>query len=305
MTHELATEARSERTSDIDLVSVEQGLRLLNDDALTAHAAVDAVLFDLAEVVDTAVMLLARGGRMHYFGAGTSGRIAHMDAAELPPTFGIASDVVVAHMAGGEAALARSVEGAEDDVEAGAQAAAACTSADVAIGLSATGTTPFVKSALAGARSQGATTVMITSNAVPRDPSVADFQLVLDTGPEAITGSTRLKAATAQKLALNALSTMVMVRLGRTYSNLMVGLIPANEKLRRRIVRLLAHASDRADAECEAALEACDYDGRATLVVLRAGVSPEEAAAALEEHRSVRLAVAALAGGGDSLVRRA
>ena len=237
------TEERNSRTVDIDLVSTEEVLRLLNAEEATVAGAVASVLPALATVVDHVVERIRAGGQVHYFGAGTSGRMGVLDSAEVIPTFGLEPGVFVAHQAGGASALSTAVEGAEDDEALGAKDARAVSAADVAVGITASGRTPYVAGALRRARLAGALTVLVSSNPAAPLAALAQHDVLVDTGPEAIAGSTRLKAATAQKMVLNALSTAAMVRLGHTYSNLMAGLSGSNAKLRQRQLAILREAS--------------------------------------------------------------
>jgi N-acetylmuramic acid 6-phosphate etherase len=290
-----ATELRNDRTTEIDTVSTLALLALLNEQDAQVAGAVAAVLPVLAEVVDVTASRLRAGGRVHYFGAGTSGRIGVLDAAEVVPTFGVDHGLFVAHQAGGEDAVRRAIEGAEDKTGLGQQAAAQVTAADVAVGLSASGRTPYVAGALTAARSAAAVTVLISSNlAAPLSP-LADYCLLADTGPEAIAGSTRLKAATAQKMLLNSLSTAVMIRLGRTYSNLMISMSASNTKLRQRQITILMEASGAAEDVCRTELARCDGDLRLALLCLLSGLTPQVAAVALAAAGgSVRVALTSL-----------
>jgi N-acetylmuramic acid 6-phosphate etherase len=265
------TELRNDRTLDIDALPTLTLLERLNDEDAMVAAAVRRALPDLALVVEAGDRALHTGGRVHYFGAGTSGRLAVLDAAELGPTFDLPAGVLVAHIAGGPPALTQAVESAEDDDASGARDAAQVTAADAVIGVSASGSAPYVAGALGRAQRAGAFTALFTANPRPPLASVADVVVCADTGPEAITGSTRLKAGTAEKLLLNSFSTALMVRDGRTYSNLMVRLTPLNAKLRARQVRLLRQASGAADAACAAALAEADGDVRVALVALLSG----------------------------------
>jgi N-acetylmuramic acid 6-phosphate etherase len=279
----------------MDLLPTPAVLALLHAEDALVPAAVEPVLGTLAVVVDEAADRIRRGGRVHYFGAGSSGRIAVLDATELVPTFGLEPGLVTAHLAGGEDAMERAVEGAEDDVAGGAADAAVVTAADLVIGLSASGRTPYVAGALTTAASRGAFTAVVTCN--PGSPlrSLAEVAVVADTGPEAIAGSTRLKATSALKLILNSFSTALMVRLGKTYSNLMVEVSATNDKLRVRKVRILREASGADETACEVALTQADGDLRAALVALLAGVGAEQARQALGAAQgSVRTALAAL-----------
>jgi N-acetylmuramic acid 6-phosphate etherase len=300
------TELRNERTTEIDVVGTLDLLRLLNAEDASVAGAVAATLPVLAEVVDRTVGRLRAGGHVHYFGAGSSGRIGVLDAAEVVPTFGAEPGLFVAHHAGGESAVARAIEGAEDRRSLGADTAAGLTGSDVAIGLSASGQTPYVAGALGRARAAGALTVLVSSNPVAPLAEFADYSLLADTGPEAIAGSTRLKAGTAEKLILNSLSTAVMIKLGRTYSNLMVSLSGTNEKLRQRQVIILMETSGATESTCRAELELCGGDLRQAMLCLLAGLTPEAAAAALASaDGNVRAALAAVSVPDDAQSRLA
>ncbi|MEO6999995.1 MAG: N-acetylmuramic acid 6-phosphate etherase, partial [Terracoccus sp.] len=216
---EAPTEQRHPGTRSIDTYSSLDVLLALNDEDATVAGAVREVLPELGRLVDRAVESLRAGGAVHYFGAGTSGRLAVLDAAELRPTFNGPAGLFVAHHAGGPEALVNAVENVEDDAEQGAAEAGGLRAGDITIGLTASGRTPFVAGALQRARERGAVTALVTANPRATLAGLADHLLVVRTGPEALTGSTRLKAGTAQKLVLNSFSTAVMIRLGRTWSN--------------------------------------------------------------------------------------
>ena len=286
------TEQRNPRTADIDIVPTEEVLRLLHAEDASVVGEVARALPVLAAVVDRTVECVRTGGRVHYFGAGTSGRMAVLDAAEVVPTFGLSPDVFVAHHAGGDRAFGAAVEDVEDDAALGAQDASAVSAGDIAVGITASGRTPYVSGALRAARRAGAVTVLVSSNPIAPLAGLADYVVVADTGPEAIAGSTRLKAATAQKFLLNALSTAAMVRLGRTYSNLMVSLSGANAKLRGRQVRILVEASGADEAACRSQLALCGGDLRLALLCLLSGLDPDAAAKALSAAGSVRAVLA-------------
>lgn len=289
------TETRNPKTHDIDLLPALDVLRRINAEDATVPAAVGEVLPELARAVELGVAALERGATIHYFGAGTSGRTAAQDAAELPPTYGVPADWVVAHHAGGGEALARAVEGIEDDWEAGRADASVVAPGSLAVGLAASGRTPYVGGALEAARERSAATVLISAN--PQAPLArgVDVHVGMATGAEVIAGSTRMKAGTAQKLALNAFSTAVMVRMGRTYSNLMVGVDATNGKLRGRVVTILTQATGLTEAVCARALGEAGGDTRVALVSLLAGVEAAEAARALEAARGrVRTALTEL-----------
>lgn len=275
------TEERNPATSDIDAVPTVEVLRRLNAEDARVPAAVAAVLPALAEVVDETVRRLRAGGRVHYFGAGTSGRVAVMDAAELIPTFGLPPGVVVAHIAGGIKALTIPVEGAEDSAEGGAADAAEVAAGDVVVGLTASGRAPYVAGALRAARAVGAYTALVSANPDAALAAEADVHLGADTGPEAIAGSTRMKAGTAQKMILTSFSTATMIKLGRTYSNLMVSMRATNAKLRGRTIRILQEATGMTMADCSDALTEAAGDLKVALVHLLSGTDVTSAAKAL------------------------
>jgi N-acetylmuramic acid 6-phosphate etherase len=291
---ESPTEGRNPRTADIDRVPTIDVLRMINAEDRTVPGAVAAALPELARAVDLGVTAISSGGRVHYVGAGTSGRLATLDAAELVPTFNAPPDWFVAHHAGGPEALVRAVEEVEDHSGA-AQIRRHATAGDLVVGITASGRTPFVIGALQEAQALGARTVLISNNAsVPVTP---DVLVALDTGPEAIAGSTRMKAGSAQKLVLTSFSTAVMIKLGRTYSNLMISMRATNAKLRGRTIRILHEATGLPEQDCERALVESSGDLKVALVHLLSGVPTERAAAALEDTKGhVRNALDRLAG---------
>jgi len=233
--------------------------------------------------VDAIGGALLRSGRLIYAGAGTSGRLAALDAAECPPTFGVPRGMVVALIAGGRRALTEAVEGAEDNAAAGARDVrrVRASKRDVVVGLSASGRTPYVLGALEAARRAGARTVAVVCNRGTAAARAADIAVVAETGPEAIAGSTRLKAGTAQKLILNMLSTGAMIRLGRVYDNWMIGVAQTNRKLRARALGILQQASGARPAPARKALAAARGDLRIALVMLKRGVTRLQAEFAL------------------------
>jgi N-acetylmuramic acid 6-phosphate etherase len=279
----MPTEQRNPRTLAIDEVGTTEILRMVNEEDSRVAGAVGAEIPYLAKLVDAAVDAVRAGGRVHYFGAGTSGRLAVLDAAELLPTFHAPDDLVVAHHAGGTAALLRAVENVEDSEEDGGTDASAVTGLDVVIGLAASGSTPYVAGALRAARAVGATTALVTSNPAAPLAELADIVIAADTGPEVIAGSTRLKAGTAQKMILNAFSTTLMIKLGRTWSNLMVDMVATNNKLRGRMLRILAEATGADEEACAQALAAAGGELKPALVHLLTGSDVEQARRALVE----------------------
>ncbi|MEE1825026.1 N-acetylmuramic acid 6-phosphate etherase [Streptomyces sp. BE20] len=281
MHHLPPTEARNPRSTGIDRLDALGVLRLINAEDATVPTAVATALPALARAVDAAVDALRSGRTVHYVGAGSSGRYATLDAAELPPTYGLEPGRVRVHLAGGPAALTRAAEGAEDSEEAGRAALAEAAAGDVVLGLAASGRTPYVAGALHAARAAGALAVLVSADPEAPLAGFADLHVCVESGPEVITGSTRMKAGTAQKLVLHGFSTAVMVRLGRTWSNLMTDVAAGNRKLAARKLTLLAQASGAGPEACRSALAATDGELKPALVVLLADAAPAAARAAL------------------------
>ncbi len=292
----LKTESPSDEHGDLDCYPTLKLVQALATDQQRAVQAVRDAAPKLALAVEAALPRIESGGRLVYAGAGTSGRLGLLDSVELNPTFGWPQDRVLALIAGGHGALVEAVEGAEDDSEQGAIDIRLheVGGNDVVLLIAASGTTPYVLGALQAARAAGALTIGIANN--PGSPLARDAEIgiVLDTGPEAISGSTRLKAGTAQKIALNTFSSALMVRLHKVYGNLMVDLRATNAKLRRRALALTMHASGADELAAERALRDSGFRVKVAIVALRAGVSVHEAGARLEACRgSVREALAA------------
>jgi N-acetylmuramic acid 6-phosphate etherase len=266
---------------------------LLADQALAA-AAVQAASAQIAFAVEGAVPRLDRGGRLIYVGAGTSGRLGLLDSVELNPTFSWPQDRALALLAGGPSALYQAVEGAEDDASMGGRDLLALGPGpdDVIVLLAASGATPYALGALAAARTAGAFTIGIANNPGAPLAEGADAGIILDTGPEVISGSTRLKAGTAQKIALNTFSSAVMVRLHKVFGNLMVDLRPTNAKLVRRSIRLIGLATGAGEEAARQAFEACDRQVKPAIVSLLLSIGPEQARERLSAGRgSVRAAL--------------
>ncbi len=274
-----STEQRNPRSRGLDLKSTREILRIINREDARVPRAVARELPRIARAVDAIARALGRGGRLIYVGAGTSGRLAMLDAAECPPTFGISPRVVQAVVAGGRQALVRSVEGAEDSAGQGARDVAArrVTRKDVVVGLAASGSTPYVLGALAYARRRGATTIGVTSNRRSALTRVAHIVIAPEVGPEVLAGSTRMKAGTAQKLVLNMLSTAAMIRAGRVYDNWMIGVALTNRKLRERGLRILTEATGATVEEAARALRQAGHDLRAAFLMLETGTSAAKA----------------------------
>ncbi len=280
---EAKTEAVNEATHDLDELATPELVALLAHEQGAALTAVEQVEASIARAVDAIAERLRAGGNLHYFGAGTSGRLAFLDASECPPTFGTPPSLVQAHIAGGPDALLRAVEGAEDDAAAGAaEATAALRAGDAVVGISASGDASYVVAALRTARKLGALTIALTGDESSALAANVDLAIVLDTGAEPLAGSTRLKAGTAQKLVLNALSTATMVRLGRVYDNLMVDLVATNEKLRRRAQRLVQTVAGVEADRARELLAASDGNVKVAIVMARRAVDARQARELLE-----------------------
>ncbi len=280
------TERRNPRTVAIDLASPQEIVDLINAEDRTVAEAVATQRVPIALAVEAAETALRSGGRLFYAGAGTSGRLGVLDASEIPPTFGASPELVQGIIAGGLAALTRAQEGAEDR-PSGARDdldAAGLRAGDVLVGIAASGTTPYVRAALAHAKTLGAKTVILACSPPPAEMlAVADIQIVPVTGPEVVTGSTRMKAGTATKLVLNMISTGAMIRLGKTYGNLMVDLTATNDKLVDRSERIVVEVCGVTREAARALL--ADANGRVKLAIVmhKRGMSADEAQRALDE----------------------
>ena len=271
---ELPTEGRDPAGADLDLRSTAELVRLMGEADATVPHAVAAAGEALAAAIDEIAASLARGGRLVYVGAGTSGRLALVDAVECQSTFGLDPGRVVALVAGGADSAATAQEHAEDDAEAGAAEvrALAVDERDAVVGISASGRTPYVLGALEAARGAGALTVGVVCVEGSPIGALADREVAVVVGAEVLAGSTRLKAGTAQKLVLNTISTVSMIRLGKTYGNLMVDLVATNDKLRNRVRRIVELATGASSTEVAAALDASDGDAKVAIVTLLADV---------------------------------
>jgi N-acetylmuramic acid 6-phosphate etherase len=275
----LVSEGRNPDTMDIDLLPTPELLRKMNAADQVVAAAVARVLPEIAAAVDRIVIAFRAGARLIYLGAGTSGRLGVLDAAECPPTFGVPEGLVVGLIAGGNEALVRAVEGAEDSAEDGATAlrAIGLTASDVVVGIAVSGRTPYVVGGLNHARRVGATTVALTCNPESAIARLADIAISPVVGPEVLTGSTRLKSGTAQKLVLNMLTTASMIRTGKAYENLMVDLHPTNRKLMARAARIVTEATGCTLDEAEAGLDRTGNDVKMAILVHITGDDPDTA----------------------------
>jgi N-acetylmuramic acid 6-phosphate etherase len=281
------TERRNPRSSTIDTASSLEIVDLIGAEDATVPGAVNRAREEIARVVDLIVAAFRAGGRLVYVGAGTSGRLGVLDAAECPPTFGTPPEMVVGVIAGGYPALVKSVEGAEDDVNAGLgeMDSRRIGPDDVVVGVAASGTTPFVRAALSRAQTLGARTAIVSCSEPPKLlRETCDVCIVVPVGPEVVTGSTRMKAGTATKLVLNTLTTGAMIRLGKTYGNLMVDLRAWNDKLIDRSQRIVMESTGLGRDEARDVIQAADGKVKTAIVMARRRVSRDEAERLLEEH---------------------
>jgi N-acetylmuramic acid 6-phosphate etherase len=276
---ERRTEQRLPGSKNLDRMTTAEIVRLMNREDRKVAEVVGQELPAIARAVDAIVAAIRGGGRLFYVGAGSSGRMAVLDAAECPPTFGISPKMMRAFIAGGRRAVTGAVEGAEDSVANGERdlRRVKLTKKDVVVGIAASGTTPYVLGAMSYARRRGALTVAVASNRRMALTRLARIAIATEVGPEVLTGSTRLKAGTSQKMVLNMLSTAVMVRLGHVYENLMIDAVLTNEKLHERAVRILTEASGKNVSAAEHALRTAGHNMRVGLVMLKLGVDAREA----------------------------
>ncbi len=279
----LISEGRNPRTMDIDLLPTVDVLRRINDEDKGVAGAVEKVIPEIAIAVDRIVDAFRKGARLIYMGAGTSGRLGVLDASECPPTFRVPEEMVVGLIAGGPGALVHATEGAEDDQRMGAKALQdiALTRDDVVVGIAVSGRTPYVFGGLNYARQLGATTVALSCNPASTIAGIADIAISPVVGPEVLTGSTRMKSGTAQKLVLNMLTTASMIRIGKSYQNLMVDLRPSNKKLVARAIRIVMQTAGCTAAQAKQALDSTGNDVKLAILVAITGMDVEAARAAL------------------------
>ncbi|QMI06139.1 N-acetylmuramic acid 6-phosphate etherase [Citrobacter sp. RHB25-C09] len=283
----LVSETRNPQTMDLDALSTLELVHRFNQQDTLVAEAVKATLSDVARAVDAAAEALKSGGRIIYMGAGTSGRLGVLDASECPPTFGVPHGLVVGLIAGGPGALLKAVEGAEDNAQLGEDDLIALnlTAKDNVVGLAASGRTPYVIGGLRYARKIGCATVAISCN--PGSPIAQEAEIAISpvVGPEALTGSTRLKSGTAQKLVLNMISTGAMVKFGKVYQNLMVDMKATNVKLIDRACRMVVEATGMTRAEAEALLRQTDFEVKPAILMALTGLSADAAREKLIAHQ--------------------
>ncbi|MFV9668868.1 N-acetylmuramic acid 6-phosphate etherase [Pantoea sp. ARC607] len=284
---QMITEGRNPASQNIDELSTEAMLRVINDEDKKVALAVEAIVPQIAAAVDAICAAFQAGGRLIYAGAGTSGRLGILDASECPPTFGTPREQVIGLIAGGHTAILQAVENAEDNREQGAQDLKDIhfSRDDVLVGIAASGRTPYVLGALAWANELGATTVALTCNPGSAMSQVAAIALTPVVGPEVVTGSSRMKAGTAQKLVLNMLTTGSMIRSGKVYGNLMVDVEATNQKLVQRQVNIVMQATDCDDATARTALSACGGHCKTAILMVLADLDADTAKTLLSQHQ--------------------
>ena len=283
----LITEQRNPNSMHVDSLSALEIVQLMNDEDKQVPLAIEKCLPQIAQAVECIVAAFQQGGRLVYIGAGTSGRLGVLDASECPPTFGVSPEMVKGIIAGGERALRHPIEGAEDSK---AQAVVDLqtiqfSSKDVLVGIAASGRTPYVIGALEYAKSLGSVTVSIASNPNSAMANIVDIAIDTVVGPEVLTGSSRLKSGTAQKLVLNMLTTASMILMGKCYQNLMVDVQASNEKLKARAIRIVMQATDCDKALAEETLKQADQNAKLAIMMILSGLDRSQAEALLEKHQ--------------------
>ena len=283
----MTTETRNPNTMELDTMSPLEVVTAMNNEDAKVPAAIKPVLPQIAQVVEWAIQSIEAGGRVFYMGAGTSGRLGVLDAAECPPTFGVSDDVIIGLIAGGDKAFLKAVEGAEDSRELGREdlESRSLTKNDLVIGIAASGRTPYVLGALAYAKEIGCHTAAISCNAGCAIGQAAEVAVEAVVGPEVLTGSTRLKAGTAQKLILNMISTATMVGVGKAYQNLMVDVMQTNEKLRRRAEKIVTEATGVSQEEARKNIDLAGGNAKTAITMILAGCGADEAKARLEKAK--------------------
>ena len=282
----LITEQRNPNSMHVDSLSALEIVQLMNDEDKQVPLAIEKCLPQIAQAVECIVAAFQQGGRLVYIGAGTSGRLGVLDASECPPTFGVSPEMVKGIIAGGERALRHPIEGAEDSK---AQAVVDLqtiqfSSKDVLVGIAASGRTPYVIGALEYAKSLGSVTVSIASNPNSAMANIVDIAIDTVVGPEVLTGSSRLKSGTAQKLVLNMLTTTSMILMGKCYQNLMVDVQASNEKLKARAIRIVMQATDCDKILAEETLKQADQNAKLAIMIILSGLDRAQAEALLEKH---------------------
>ena len=284
---DIITEFRNENTKDIDILPTSEIVRKMNEEDKLVALAVEEECDNIASGIDLIAKQFLKGGRLIYFGAGTSGRLGILDASECPPTFSVPHDMVQGFICGGDEAIRHSIEGAEDNFDLGYEDAKVLKEDDVAVVISASGNPKYLMGVLKRAEEVNCKTIGVTCNPNGRIAEEAGLVICAEVGPEVIAGSSRLKAGTAQKMILNMLSTGAMIKIGKTYENFMIDLQPVNEKLKDRAIRIVAQIADVTHSEALQALLKCSWEIKTAIVTLKLKLSVEEAREELKKHRGV------------------
>lgn len=284
---EVITEYRNQNTKNIDLISTVDMVKKMNDEDKIVALAVEDELENIANAVDLIAKQFLIGGKLYYFGAGTSGRLGILDASECPPTFSVEPDMVQGIIAGGERAFKEAVEGAEDNFDTGVEDAKVLTKNDVAVVISASGNPQYLLGVLAQAEKVGARTIGITCNSQGRIAEETGLTICVEVGPEVIAGSSRLKAGTAQKMILNMLTTGSMIKIGKTYENFMIDLKASNEKLKDRAIKIVAQIAEVTHAEALTMLMKSSWEIKTAIVALKLNMDVTKARLELKKHSGV------------------
>ena len=284
---EIITEYRNENTKNIDLLSTIDIVRKINEEDKLVALAIEDEAPNIAQAIDMIAKQFLVGGRLYYYGAGTSGRIGILDASECPPTFGVPSDMVTGIIAGGDTAIRTAVEGAEDNFELGEKDAQILTDKDVCVAISASGNPKYLLGVLAQAEKNGCKTIALTCNHNALILEEARLGICVEVGPEVIAGSSRMKAGTVQKMVLNMLSTGAMIKIGKTYENFMIDLMPTNEKLKDRAIRIVAEIADTNASTALRTLLECNWQVKVAIMMIKCKLTQDEAKEALRKNCGV------------------
>ncbi len=284
---EAITEYRNENTKDIDLLSTIDMVRKMNEEDKIVAEVVGDVAADIATAIDMIAKAFLKGGRMFYFGAGTSGRLGILDASECPPTFSVDPSMVQGRIAGGKEALLYAVEGAEDNFEEGRKDASVLTEKDICVVISASGNPKYLLGVLDMADEIGCVTIAVTCNSKGTIAQNAGHVICTEVGPEVIAGSSRLKAGTAQKMVLNMLSTGSMIKIGKTYENFMIDLKAVNEKLKDRATRIVSQIAQLTNSEALGALVKCNWEIKTAIIMIKMNMEAQDARTELKRHGGV------------------
>lgn len=284
---EIITEYRNENTKNIDLLSTIDIVRKINEEDKLVALAIEDEAPNIAQAIDMIAKQFLVGGKLYYFGAGTSGRIGILDASECPPTFGVPADMVTGIIAGGDTAIRTAVEGAEDNFELGEKDAQVLTDKDVCVAISASGNPKYLLGVLSQAEKNGCKTIALTCNHNALILEEARLGICVEVGPEVIAGSSRMKAGTVQKMVLNMLSTGAMIKIGKTYENFMIDLMPTNEKLKDRAIRIVAEIAETKVSTALTTLLECNWKVKVAIMMIKCKLTQEQAQEALRKNCGV------------------